>query len=341
MRKREKFYLPRNFNESWMISLMMSASKSRSSAIFSMCRGLSYAFSTELDDNPYYYGTTVLNGDVSGHLVTQGEASSDELLFAAATSFSAIPGTPGDIRSIIATGPFDIPAGGNSRAVFAILGGNDLVDLQANADAAKAIDLTAAFPIILSADDVPHDQGGRVTLNWIASSLDIDVAELPYYSIWRALPEQPGLTSSNNSMSEITRDFRGPARRMAEAQGLDLAWEWIANQPAHRFATYSYTAETLYDSTSVTNGIHYFMVSAHTSDPNIFFDSDPDSGYSVDNLAPIPPTNLAGMYLSETEAVELHWNPNSEEALWRSRRHLPKQEHRSLAACGGTSCARV
>jgi hypothetical protein len=41
------------------------------------------------------------------------------------------------------------------------------------------------------------------------------------------------------------------------------------------------------------------MVRATSSDPFTYFDSDPDSGYSIDNLAPAPPPGL--MMTSETE----------------------------------------
>ena len=55
------------------------------------------------------------------------------------------------------------------------------------------------------------------------------------------------------------------------------------------------------------------MISAHTSDPNVFYESNPDSGYSVDNIAPAAPTNLVGIY--NNNQVDLHWNPNNESDL--------------------------
>ncbi|MCH7497345.1 MAG: hypothetical protein IH971_05795, partial [Candidatus Marinimicrobia bacterium] len=278
-------------------------------------RGLSYVYSTDGEDNQNYYGTVILNDDVTGHLVTNGGASSDEVLFGAATSFSPIPTGPADTRNVIATGAFDIPAGGVARAVFAILGGTDLADLQANADAAFAINLSAALPVILSADDVSPDEGGSVSLRWRASSLDVNVNNLPFYSIWRALPPGAVMAEGVKGVENVTRDFSGQAYRTTSSAAVDLAWEWIDNQPAHRLSLYSYTAETLFDSTSATDGVHYFMVSAHTNDPDLFFDSDFVSGYSVDDLSPDAPSNIAGTLNSETGDIEVHWNPNSEEDL--------------------------
>jgi hypothetical protein len=45
---------------------------------------------------------------------------------------------PTDVSIGLGTGPFNIPAGGTLNVAFAFLGGTDLADLQANADAALA-----------------------------------------------------------------------------------------------------------------------------------------------------------------------------------------------------------
>jgi hypothetical protein len=168
-------------------------------------------------------------------------------------------------------------------------------------------------PNLLSARDVPHDQGGQVTLRWQSSSLDTNVTTLPYYSIWRALPERLSVLYLITPLEKITLEFQGTAYRVSMLNGTNYAWEWIGNQPAHRFSTYSYTAPTLYDSMSTTDGKHYFLVSAHTNNPNVFYDSNVDSGYSVDNLAPRPPGNLAASYVSGQ--VVLRWSPNTEPDL--------------------------
>ncbi|MBI5472834.1 MAG: T9SS type A sorting domain-containing protein, partial [Ignavibacteriae bacterium] len=44
---------------------------------------------------------------------------------------------PGDIHSVISSGPFTIPAGQMVRVAFAAIGGANLAAVQANADAAK------------------------------------------------------------------------------------------------------------------------------------------------------------------------------------------------------------
>jgi hypothetical protein len=139
-------------------------------------------------------------------------------------------------------------------------------------------------PEIISATDVPHDQGGRITLSFRCSDLDSAQHLITTYSIWRALPRDGG-----------------------------YAWEKIAEQPAHHFTYYSMTIPTLYDSLSLTNGLHHYLICAQTSDANVFYESGISSGYSMDNLSPISPKNLSGAL--ENEYVTLHWNPNTESDL--------------------------
>ena len=178
-------------------------------------------------------------------------------------------------------------------------------------------------PVILSVSDVPHDQGGRVNVEWSASSLDNAEHPLPFYSIWRALPELPLNMNSSLSTKDIRIDFEGTAYRFATIEGVEIAWEWIANQPAHNFSAYAYSAATLYDSSSSTTGIHNFLVSTHISDnPGVFYDSDVGIGYSVDNLAPTAPTGLLAVK-GEGATIELTWDEPVDEdfdyfALYRS-----------------------
>jgi hypothetical protein len=60
---------------------------------------------------------------------------------------------------------------------------------------------------------------------------------------------------------------------------------------------------------STTDGRHYFLVSAQTSDPFVYYDSNVDSGHSVDNLAPSTPLN-AGLIALAHNRVLLSWDQN-------------------------------
>ena len=199
-----------------------------------------------------------------------------------------------------------VRSGNMGHALSFTLPINNILDLPGVYWSVQAIDNTFAgsgfpeeaslAPQILSVTDVPNDQGQRVTVKWKASALDHDVNHLTSYSVWRALPEN---LTSNPGVAQINTDAKSSPhlktiRTTLGANGQTLAWEWLATLPAQRRALYAYTAATLFDSMATTNGRHFFLVSSHTDDANIFFDSVPDSGASRDNLPPAAPANLAG-----------------------------------------------
>jgi len=155
-------------------------------------------------------------------------------------------------------------------------------------------------PTITSVRDVPNDQGGRVAVRWNASSFDTDVNGMPKYSVWRALP------------IGAAKPTDGGGYRVTRIGETEYVWEWLADCPALKLPSYGYTAETLFDSMSTTGGVHHFMVVAHTYNPDVFFMSDPVSGYSVDNLAPAAP-KIAGIW--SAGRVALSWGANSEPDL--------------------------
>jgi hypothetical protein len=172
------------------------------------------------------------------------------------------------------------------------------------------VDLSGA---IFSTADVPHDQGGKVTVRWRASDLDHNIDFLQYYSIWRAIPLGKKSTVSLSDPANLSMQNTSPFFRKALKNGTSYAWEWVANQPAHKLPVYAYTCPTVNDSMQGYSGLHTFMVSAHTSNPNIYFDSDPVTGYSVDNLAPAPPQNTTAE--KKSAGILVSWSANSEPDL--------------------------
>jgi len=177
--------------------------------------------------------------------------------------------------------------------------------LKHDADGTRA-DMGALYHAVpdmaLTVADIPNDQGGLVLLSWEASELDVDVNRLPHYSIWRALP--PGAPRPSTE---------GVAILVAFVDGVEYAFHHIGDQVAHRDASYTYVAETLYDSSAVADGAHHFRVTAQTSDPDVFLDSFVASGYSLDNISPDAPALLAVTRVGET--VSLRWKPNAEPDL--------------------------
>jgi len=91
-------------------------------------------------------------------------------------------------------------------------------------------------------------------------------------------------------------------------------WDFAGTLSAYVDSAYILVVPTLADSNSL--GIHRatFFVRAATGTASVFYDSAPDSGYSVDNLPPAVPAPFTGAY--ESGATHLHWGPNSEPDLW-------------------------
>ena len=165
---------------------------------------------------------------------------------------------------------------------------------------------------ITSAVDVPFDQGGNIRLSFLAS-VDNDVVSTPYFSIWEAAPMDAVGSALQGSPALLTKDFKGKASMPASTLGGSFRWEWMKNVPAQLMANYAVSVPTLYDSSEATNGRHYFMVIAHTDDPNVFFTSEIDSGFSVDNLAPAKVSGLAASVVDSK--VQLRWAANPEPDL--------------------------
>ncbi len=165
-------------------------------------------------------------------------------------------------------------------------------------------------PIALHAvKDVPADQGGVVQLSW-NSTVDNDVSEYPYYSIWRSVAEENTVTAATVRVSEISEKFNGSATIELVNGSANQRWEWVKNVPAALMGGYSAAVPTLNDSSKATVGLHYYMVIAHTANPNKFYLSNIDSGYSKDNLAPVAPSGVSAQIVDGK--TQLMWNANEE-----------------------------
>jgi hypothetical protein len=145
-------------------------------------------------------------------------------------------------------------------------------------------------PQILSVLDVGNDQGRQVRVRFERSAQDAAGAATPVTSY------------------EVLRRQEFAAEPGRQSTGLRLdGWDYLTSVPAHGESIYSVIVPTLADST-IVNGMHWtaFLVRAATATPTVFFDSAPDSGYSLDNLAPGPPANLVA------DAGLVTWDPAPE-----------------------------
>jgi hypothetical protein len=153
--------------------------------------------------------------------------------------------------------------------------------------------------------DAPNDQGGKVLVAWTRSDFDVSGGSVTSYRVWRRLP----LLSPQASMALATASATGRLVRTTGMGPLAIYWEALATLPAGHLTGYGYAAATLQDSLPGSNPFTAFFVSALTSDSNVFYDSNVDSGYSVDNLAPDTPQGVQGAYLAGG-GLKIHWLPS-------------------------------
>jgi len=162
-------------------------------------------------------------------------------------------------------------------------------------------------PAISSITDVGNDQGRWVRLIWEKICYDEPGGDydITGYEVYR---RQDAYKSSEASTNDIGNNPPADQQRI-------LGWDYIATVPAHGDQVYQYVAPTLCDST-ITDGLCWsvFFLRATTPDQYTYFDSDPDSGYSVDNLAPLTPRSLHVNFAADQNT--LTWEENTEEDLW-------------------------
>jgi hypothetical protein len=173
-------------------------------------------------------------------------------------------------------------------------------------------------PGIVSVRDVPNDNGGNVKLSWAGSYLD---TEQPYfvdhYWIFRNAPPdfaELALTGGARLLAPGDPEpLPGEQAFFAAPPSVSTTyyWEYVASSPAAHFTSnYSYVASTTSDSMGAGNPKTAFLVVAYNAASTVFFTSNADSGYSVDNVPPVAPGPLAATY--EGGATVLHWNANPE-----------------------------
>jgi hypothetical protein len=194
-------------------------------------------------------------------------------------------------------------------------------------------------PSISSVRDVQGDQGGVIRLSWDASRLDVYPEDaVSSYTIWRDIGGAMAMAAVEGG-AILLEDVANPAKEiplslvsdpLGEMLPLDQRvvirresigsstyyWEYVMTVESSYYTdTYAVQVPTLFDSTASSEEYHYFQVIAHESDPTGFWISEPDSGYSVDNLAPCPPAGVTAEPSSEPEGFEIAWEPNTETDL--------------------------
>ena len=180
-------------------------------------------------------------------------------------------------------------------------------------------------PALLSAADVPGDQGGKVRIRWAPSYLDsVPLLEIGTYGVWRQTTEASALKAASRGsrvLSNLTPETTvepGVLLRVATATSLTY-WEGLGSIPARGQSLYSFVASTLADSGSGGPANEAYMVDAHAGFGPYFWETQPGTAHSVDNLPPSAPQGFAASYAGPSTTV--HWHPNTENDLAGYRLH--------------------
>jgi hypothetical protein len=148
-------------------------------------------------------------------------------------------------------------------------------------------------PKISSIVDIDPDQGRSVRLSFLGSANDLPGSSTPIlqYEVYRKITPLP----ANVPVVEPGLPLALPSK--SDMAALATGWDYIGAVPASGMDEYHTTVPTLADST-ISEGMYWttYFVRAATSDPLVYFDSAPDSGYSIDNIAPQMPLNVVVNY---------------------------------------------
>jgi hypothetical protein len=153
-----------------------------------------------------------------------------------------------------------------------------------------------AEPMISSITDIGNDQGRQVKITFDRSAHDDPVSATPVilYEAYRRNDAPPANVTA--------RDLAG----MSSRQLLDQGWTEVGTVHGHGKSEYSIDVPTIGDSTIAQGPYNStFFIRGATANTFNFFDSPPDSGYSLDNLAPGAPSNLV------FETGDLSWDESS------------------------------
>lgn len=140
--------------------------------------------------------------------------------------------------------------------------------------------------------DVPNDQGKQVRIIWARFPGDGSSTDpLAEYGIWRRVDGLSKTAKQAGSINEMLT--QGTLAKSGDLfQVNEIIWEYVLRVPASRIEKYSVIAPTLVDSNATGMNYTAFYISGYSQAGEIVATSV-DSGYSVDNIAPLPPAKIA------------------------------------------------
>lgn len=208
-----------------------------------------------------------------------------------------------------------VPDGAGGEIVF-LSDGRDTAAVVAQSYAqhvSRSGLLGTEVPYFNAVRDVPNDQGGHATLFWYAPSRDTMPNDpVDGYAVWRLLDQVTAAGRAIVPPAAAPHAWHAGEVRASPTGTTTTFWEFLASVPARGSDSYAFTVTTRGDSTAAGAARETYEVEAHLSSGSLLT-SPPDSGSSVDNLAPAPPTPFTGTYAGGTST--LHWQRNVEPDL--------------------------
>jgi hypothetical protein len=280
-------------------------------------------------------------------------ASTQTALRVVADTLAPLTGAPLQTAAVPGLDPFEqyggffsvvLPPGTPRDAVYLAVTADDPDDIPESDEANNTSFHALSYPVpeMHGVRDIPGDQGGRVYVSWYAAPPDLPAGGglITQYSVWRAidpfgaqsmidagatvvrhgeaLPLRAVHDAIDKPFPGMTDPAHAPPRdliRVQEVAGQIFFWHPVDTTGAHHLPAYGYPEPTMFDSTATSGEHTYFQVIAHTADALTFYTSAPDSGYSVDNLAPAGVQSLAGEQVAGSGGLLLMWDPNVEADL--------------------------
>jgi hypothetical protein len=182
-------------------------------------------------------------------------------------------------------------------------------------------------PAITSVTDVPGDQGGQVRLRFGRSADDFAGDTLPVtgYQIHHRVDDMTLAARVRSLGAAEPPAVRGPmpgvarqldGRRFVIGEASAGAfppgtWEAVGWIAALQRDDYLALLPTTADSTSGGTTWSVYVVTAHTTDPATWYAGAPDSGYSIDNLAPSVPTGFVAA--AQAGGHALFWDASADD----------------------------
>lgn len=152
-------------------------------------------------------------------------------------------------------------------------------------------------PAITAVRDVAADQGGALKVAWNRSPLDADPTYgIVEYRLWRSAPVS--LKAARATSADADEAAAKGLLLVGPFAAQGYSWQLVATQVADALPAYELVTATTSDSSAAGNPFTVYMVEARasTSIAGARWYSQPDSGYSVDDLAPPAPTPFTGSY---------------------------------------------